>query len=173
MSQIQPIDLVAATVLGIAALRGVFLGLIREAFSIAALAAGVVAVRVWNEPTAAWLFDVTDGWISAAVAPWVAGALLAVTAIAVVGFAGSMTRKGARAAGLGWADRAAGAALGLAEGAIVAGVLLLVLAATIGRGHQILAGSRTLAALERIERVAGERQYHVRDVAAPAPAPRS
>ena len=55
MPGLQPLDVAVLAILLIAALRGTSLGLIREAFSILALAAAVVAVRVWNEPFAAWL----------------------------------------------------------------------------------------------------------------------
>ena len=50
-----PVDLLALCVLSIAVLRGLFLGLIREAFSLAAIGAACVAVRWFAEPAAAWL----------------------------------------------------------------------------------------------------------------------
>lgn len=168
MGELQPVDIVALAILGIACLRGLFLGLIREAFSIGALAAAVVVVRLFLDPVSAWLIDTTGGQIGETIAPWVAGALLAVGAIAGVGLVGRVLQKGARAVGLGWADRAGGAALGLAEGVIAAGVLLLVSSAVLGRSHEFLAGSRSLGALEQLEQIAAENDLDTTiDVAAP------
>jgi membrane protein required for colicin V production len=169
MSELQPIDLLAVAILGVAALRGLFLGLIREVFSIGALAAAVVAVRVWNEPFADWLIRASDHQLGGVTARWVAGALIAVGAIAGVGTFGKVMGQGARAVGLGWFDRAGGAALGVAEGAIATGALLLVIGSVLGRGHELLVSSRSLALLERFERVADVRSLVGPDVAAPPP----
>ena len=166
-ASVAPVDLVAAAILGIAGLRGLFLGLIREAFSIGALAAAVVAVRVFREPMGDWLVATSGGGISEGVAPWAASGALAVGAIAAVTVAGRVMRVGARVAGLRWADRAGGAALGLAEGAIAAGALVLVAGALLGRSHPVLADSRSVAALEQLERAA--QQAPRGDVAAPPP----
>lgn len=168
--EIRSVDLVVAAILGVAVLRGLFLGLIREAFSIGALAAACVAVRLWDAPVAGFLTRVTGGEVGETAAPWVAGALLAAGAIAAAALVGRVVHRGARAAGLGWADRAGGAALGFAEGALVAGVLLVVAIAALGRGHALLAGSRSLDALERVEQIAAERDPRTSDVAAPPPA---
>lgn len=168
MGEIRSVDLVVAAILGVAALRGLFLGLIREVFSLGALAAACVAVRLGVAPFGAWLERLTGDELGSA-APWVAGALLAAGAIAAVAFAGRLVARGARAAGLGWADRAGGAVLGTAEGALVAAVLLLVASTVLGRSHALLAGSRSLGALERVERLAAERAREPTDVAAPPP----
>ena len=167
--EIRFVDLLVAAILGIAVLRGLFLGLIREAFSIGALAAACLAVRLWDAPLAALLGRLTGGELGGTVAPWVAGAVLAAGAIAAAAVVGRLVHRGARAAGLGWADRAGGAALGLAEGSLVAAVLLVVAIAVLGRGHDLLAGSHSLDALERLERIAAERNARAGDVAAPPP----
>lgn len=166
--EVRSVDLVVAAILGVAVLRGLFLGLIREAFSIGALAAACVAVRVWDAPFAAFLARVTGGELGEAAAPWVAGAALGAGAIAAVALLGRLIHRGARAAGLGWADRVGGAALGLAEGTLVAAVLLVGAIAVLGRESDLLAGSRSLAALERLEHVAAQRDA-ASDVAAPPP----
>ncbi len=163
----QPIDLLAFAILLIAALRGMSLGLIREAFSIGALAAAVIAVRVWNEPVAEWLRSASGGAIPYGVVPWVAGALLAVAVIAGVGTFGRVMRQGARAVGLGWFDRLGGAAIGVAEGALAAGVLLFVIGGLLGRSHALLQNSRSFALLERAEQIADVRALLQPDVAAP------
>jgi membrane protein required for colicin V production len=169
VGEIASVDLAVAVILGIALLRGLFLGLVREAFSIAALAAACVVVRSYAEPAGDRLVDLSGGQIGPAVAPWLAGAVLGVASIAAVAIVGRMVQRGARAAGLGWADRAGGAVLGAAEGALVAGVLLLVAVGVLGRDHPLIAGSRSIAALEQLERYAGEGDLREIDVAAPPP----
>ena len=165
--ELEPLDVVVAAILGIAFLRGLFLGLVREAFSLGALAAAFVAVRLFRDPVAEWLVQATSGDLGETTAPWAAGALLAIGAIAAVAIAGRVVRRGVHAVGLGWADRAGGALLGAAEGALVAGILLAVGVALLGRGHPVIADSRSLAAYEELERIAGEPERPSRDVAAP------
>jgi membrane protein required for colicin V production len=165
MSGFQPIDIVVVAIVGIAAMRGLFLGLIREAFSIGALAGAVIAVRIWNEPFSDWLVDATRGRLGE-LAPWLSGALLAIGVIAAVGVFGRVMRHGARAVGLGWFDRAGGVALGIAEGALATGALLLVITSALGRHHTVIAGSRSLALMERFEELR-EGRARVPDVAAP------
>jgi len=168
MSGLELVDLVALGILGLAALRGLLRGLVREAFSIGGIAAAVIAVRVWNPSFAPWVARTSDGQIGDAVAPWIGGALLAVGAIVLVAVLGALARRGARAAGLGLVDRAGGAAVGLVEGALVAAVALTLLATLLGRDHAMLAGSRTLAMLERFEAArAGPGSEPALDVAAP------
>ena len=103
------------------------------------------------------------------LAPWLAGAALAIGTLAAGALLGRLLRRGARLAWLGMPDRIGGALLGAAEGVLVSAILLLALTALIGRNHQLVAGSRSLAALERLERVAAGVRPGV-DVAAPPPA---
>jgi len=160
-----PVDLLALSVLSIAVLRGLFLGLIREAFSLAAIGAACVAVRWFAAPAAAELDAATGGRVGELAAPWIAGAGVAIAAAAAVAITGRVLRRGARAVGLGLVDRAAGALLGAAEGSLVIAVLLLLGTTVLGRDHPIFENTRSLAALERIEVLAaGARDI---DVAAP------
>jgi membrane protein required for colicin V production len=167
VNELEPIDIVAFGIVGIAALRGLFLGLIREAFSIGALAAAVIAVRTWNEPLSEWIVDVSNGQLNRGLAPWVSGAVLAVSVIVAVGIFGRVMRQGARAVGLGSFDRLAGAALGVAEGALATGALLLVVTSALGRNHTVVANSQSLELMERFESFAGSRTRPAPDVAAP------
>ena len=160
------IDLVAFAILLLAALRGMSLGLIREACSIGALAAAVIAVRAWNEPFGHWLQRASLNSIPHNFVPWLAGALLALAVIAAVATFGAVMRQGVRAVGLSFFDRVAGAALGVAEGAIAAGVLLFVVGVVLGRDHTLLLGSRSFALLERAEQIARP-AVSTPDVAAP------
>jgi membrane protein required for colicin V production len=161
-----PIDLLAFAILLIAALRGLTLGLIREAFSIGALGAAVIAVRVWNEPFMRWLQNSSHGGLPADLAPWISGALLTTVVIASVAIFGRVMRQGARAVGLGWFDRIAGAALGAAEGALAAGLLLFAIGSALGPSHTLLAGSRSYALFERVRQSTA---LSATDVAAPPP----
>lgn len=149
-----PVDLLALCVLSIAVLRGLFLGLIRESFSLGAIAAACVAVRWFAAPAAVWLDATTDGRVGPLAAPWIAGTGVAVAAAAAVAITGRLLRTGARAVGLGMLDRAGGAVLGAAEGALIVAVLLELATTVLGRDHRVFEGTRSLAALERVENVA-------------------
>lgn len=126
----------------------------------------MIAVRVWNEPFGHWLQRASLNMIPHNFLPWLSGALLAVAVVAAVGTFGAVMRQGARAVGLGIFDRLGGAALGLAEGAIAAAIVLFVIGGVLGRDHSLLLGSRSFALLERAEQMA---QPRAPDVAAPPP----
>ena len=164
MQELRIVDLVVAGILAVAMFRGVWLGLIREAFSIGALGGAVVAVRLGSPALGGIIAERTD--VDALYAPWIAGVLITIATIAAVALVGRALRRGAHAAGLGWADRLGGAALGVVEGAVIAGVLLTLGIATLGRDAPMLEGTRSLAALNELERLAGDELPRV-DVAAP------
>jgi membrane protein required for colicin V production len=165
MPDVHPVDLVAAIIIGVASVRGLFNGMIREVFSVLALAAAVVAVRVWNEPFAEWIYPLVRGQINSTTVPWIAGAVIGVGVVVAVGIFGAVMSRGAKAVGLGWADRAGGVVLGFAEGALVVGILLAVIGGFLGRDSATLANSRSLALLEQAEAFAS------RGASAPPPAP--
>lgn len=166
MDLTNAIDGAVIAILILAAARGLARGVIREVFSIASLAAAVLAVRLFTDPFAAWLEAGTHGRIGAAAAPWLAGALLAVGSIAAVATAGRVLRRGARAAGLGFADRIAGGAVGAAEGALVVALLLLGTTWWVGADHPVLTASRSYRAFENLQALVSDR-VAVPDVAAP------
>jgi hypothetical protein len=85
------------------------------------------------------------------VAPWLIGVVFGVAVLAAVATFVHVMRQDARARALGTPDRLGGAVFGLAEGVIVAGLLVFVAGAWLGRGHGLLAASRSLALLERSE----------------------
>ena len=80
----ESVDIIVGTIIGIACLRGFFLGLIREAFSLASLGAAYMAVQAFVSPVAKWVGEIGDGRVSEALAPWVAGALLVLVTIGAV-----------------------------------------------------------------------------------------
>ena len=163
----EPLDIAAGAILALTLLRGLWLGMIREVFSLAALCAAYLAAVSFNLPLAVWLGAESAGKIGADVAPWVAGALLALGAITSVAIVGRLVQRGLRAAGLSWADRLGGSVLGLAEGAVAVGVLLAMTIAFAGRDHQLVAETRALATFERLEQFANRDGERLSDVAAP------
>jgi membrane protein required for colicin V production len=163
------VDLVALTILALAVARGVWIGLVREAFSLAALAAAILAVRAGAGPLGDWLVGHAPSALPPLAARIAAGIALALAALLAVGLIGRIVRRGARLAGLGFADRLGGAALGAAEGALVVALLLLVGAAALGRHHPALADSRALEILESAERLARAATPSLPDVASPPP----
>lgn len=153
MESITAVDMAALAVLALAILRGLWIGLIREVFSLAGLAAASVAVRFGTAPAADWLMVNLPVELSPLAARIATGVVIAVAIIVIVAIAGRMVRKGARWAGLGFVDRLGGGALGAAEGALVLVVLMLLGIAAVGRDHPALADSRALAAFESAERL--------------------
>jgi len=158
------LDATVGVILTLALLRGLWLGLIRESFSIAALGAAIVAVRRGRIPLAEWLVARTD--LDMAWAPWLTGLALAVVAMASVAILGRLLRRGVHAVGLGWADRAGGAALGALEGALVVALLLVGATALLGKDHRLLAGTRSVAVFEEFREYGSSRAPRP-DVAAP------
>ncbi len=161
------LDLVVLALLAVAVLRGLLLGLVRESFSLAALAAAVLAVRTFTEPAAASLVPFAGARLSPLALKVLAAAGVGGLALALVAIAGRVARRGVHAAGLGLADRIGGAGLGLAEGLLVAALILTGLAAVLGRDHPALTRSRSFGELVRVERAVGTPEETRRDVAAP------
>ena len=153
MEAISPVDLAALAILILAVLRGLFIGLIREVFSLGALAAACIAVRLGAVPAADWMLLNLPFEMGSLTARVVAGVVIAIAVVVLVAGVGRVLRRGVRWAGLGFADRLAGGVLGAAEGALVIVVLMLLGIALLGRDHPALADSQTLAAFESAERL--------------------
>jgi uncharacterized membrane protein required for colicin V production len=151
---LAPIDYVVLAIFALALLRGVIRGLLRETFSVASLGAACLAVLLFGAQGADWLLRVTDGRIGEIAAPWAAGALIALLAIGATTLTGRVLRRGAKAAGLGWFDRAGGAAIGAAEGLLLAGILLSGTEYVLGGAHPVLSESRSYQALGEFEQLA-------------------
>ena len=151
------LDGVVGTVLLAALAPGLYIGLIREGFSMAALAAAVIVTRATVGPVADWVVEATNGQIGALAAPWIAGSIIALATVTAVGFAGRVMRRGLQLAGLSWADRMGGAALGLAEGSLVAVIVVLTATWLVGREHPSVADSRSLAVYDQVQQVVLER----------------
>ncbi len=127
-----------------------------------------LAAILFVTPASEWLIGVSGGEVSGSLAPFVAGAGLVILTIACVTTIGRIVRRGVRAVGLGFVDRVSGAALGAAEGALVAALLMLLVGRAIGFDHPALASTRSVAALAQLQQIAGEGQTKP-DVASPPP----
>lgn len=150
-AQLPPgiVDLAAATILAAAVVRGLWIGLVREAFSLAALACAVFAVRRFAEPIAG---DIAASYqLDPLLATAMAGAGVAVAAILLVATVGFVIRRAIRASGLGLADRVGGAVLGACEGALFVALILFGIITVTGRNDPLIAGTRSLAAFEALE----------------------
>ena len=163
----SPVDVAALSVMGVALLRGVWIGMVREVFSVAALAGACITVRIFTGPFSSWILENALPGIGPLGAQLFAGSLLALGTVTFVGLLGRLFRRGLRAAGLGAADRLAGGVIGAAEGAFVVGIALFLAITLIGRDHPTLEASRTLETFSRVEYVARENAGKLPDVAAP------
>jgi len=164
--EIQPLDIAAAGIVGAAALRGLFIGLLREGFSLASVALAYLAVQLFTIPTAGWLELSSQGNIGPRIAPWIAGAGIAIGTVILVILVGRALQRTVHAAGLNWADRITGSFLGTAEGLLLAGILLVLGTEVLGRDHVAFRNTRSLALLEKVEQVTADSGIEI-DVAAP------
>lgn len=158
-------DFVIIAILGIATIRGLFRGMVREAVSVGALVGACFAVVYLSDRASEWVYYLTDGEVGSSIAPWVGGIAIVILTFLVATLLARMLRGGARAVGLGWVDHAGGAVLGVAEGVLVSAILVQVATSTLGPHHPFLSESMTIAAFEEIERVALTED--LLDVAAP------
>jgi membrane protein required for colicin V production len=150
-----PLDLAAAVLIGLLALRGLFRGAVREAFALGALVAAVIAVRTLDLPLTRALEPLLAAHFSPLAVRVLASALLVAGAIVVVSSAGSLLRRGLHAAGLGFADRLSGATLGAAEGALLAALGLFGASLLLGVEHPLLRESRSYIVFERVRDAVG------------------
>ncbi len=161
------LDGIVLALLLIAVGRGTYIGMIRESFSIAAIGSSCIALRYGNELAANWLTDSTGGQIGAGAAPWITGAIIMVGTIGLIGFAGRFIKRGAQAVGLGWADRLGGGALGLAEGMLLATLLVIGTSVALGRDHATIKRSHSVGAVDYLRQYVTDNADELPDVAAP------
>jgi membrane protein required for colicin V production len=140
------IDLFAIGVLALAVLRGLWIGVVREAFSIAALAAAILAFRALREPVAEEIAARTH-W-DPLIATAAGGGVVVIGALVFVTLVGAIVRRLVSSAGLSWVDRLGGAVLGGAEGVVVVGLALFGATELLGAKDPLLAGSRAVAIYE-------------------------
>lgn len=136
------IDVVALGVIGLAMLRGLLIGMVREVFSLAALAAAVLAFRALRAPVAEEIAARTQ-W-DPLVATAAGGGAVVVAALIFVTIVGAIVRRIVGAAGLTAVDRLGGAAIGAVEGVLVVGLGLFATTEVLGFKDPLLAGSRAV-----------------------------
>lgn len=136
------IDVVALVVLGLAVLRGLWIGVVREAFSLAGLAAAVFAFRALRAPVAEEIAMRTQ-W-DPLVAAAAAGGVVVIAALVFVTAVGAIVRRIVRGAGLSFVDRLGGAVVGLAEGTLLVGLALFGATELFGPKDPLLHGSRAV-----------------------------
>lgn len=165
----EPIDIIAVSLLALACLRGLFIGLTREVFSIAAVASATLAVRFLLEPAREIVLETVPIELPGALSSWVAGTLLVIVCLLGTTLLGRLIQRGVQAVGLGTADRLGGAALGLAEGGLVVALGVAMSLATVGSNHKLLEKSHTLAYYKKAQVMIQPRLERAIDVAAPPP----
>lgn len=168
------IDVAAALVLALAIGRGLWLGLVREAFSLAGLGAAAFAVWRFGDAANEALAARVGGALPGAAVHAIATAGLGLAVVLAAALVGRAVRRTVRFAGLGLADRIAGGCLGAAEGAIVVALVVGGVTFVLGRDHPWLASSNAVAAYERLREYAPAESTPAggaRDVASPAARP--
>lgn len=167
MAGLSTLDAAVLAVLGVAVVRGVVIGLIREGFSIAALGGALLAVRYGIGPLAGWIREASRGDLGETASTWIAGIAIGLGTVAVLGVAGRLLRRGARAVGLGWADRLGGGFVGAVEGALAAAVILVVATWAAGPGSPLIENARSVEVLEDVQTYLAEHREELPAVAAP------
>ena len=168
------IDAVVITILALGAARGLTIGLVREAFSLAGVAAAVFAVWRFADAAAAALAPHLGNALPPAAVHALAVAGLGFGTLLAVALIGRVVRRSVQLVGLGLLDRLAGGCLGALEGALVGALLLGGASFVLGPAHPWLAQSQAVAVFERARASFGSgggQPAPARDVAAPAPLP--
>ena len=152
------IDMIVMTIVVLAIARGVWIGLIREGLSLAAIGLCTIVTRLLVDPLATQLSSLTGGDVSGKAALWIAGVILVMATVLLCGVVARIMKRGAQFAGLGWADRLGGGALGLAEGSIVAVIIVMIGLWLVGPDHESMDDARAVELVEELQsaREAGE-----------------
>lgn len=149
-SSLPLLDWIALTLVALACVRGLWIGLIREGLSLATIGFATIATRLYVSPASEWLSARTAGELTGRTSLWIAGVLIVVGTIVVLAIVGRVLRRGAEAAGLGWADRIGGGALGVAEGAIVASILVVIALWIVGPDHASIRGAQSVEIVQKL-----------------------
>lgn len=144
------IDAAALALVVVAGVRGLWIGMIREAFSLAALASACIAIRMLTGPFADWLLATAPIELAPLAATIFAGFAIGLGTLLLVGRLGALLRRGVHGVGLGFADRLGGALLGGAEGALVVALGMIAVGSLIGTDHPSIRDTRTLATLDLV-----------------------
>lgn len=143
------LDAAVVAVMTIALVRGLWIGLVRELFSLGAIVAACIAVRLFAGQGGEWL--AARSGLADSVATAIAGVAIGIGALAVLATIGRYAKRGVDKAGLGSVDRLGGAVLGSAEGVIVAAVVLLLAIFAFGRADPLVSRSKSVEAFDTLE----------------------
>lgn len=122
----NPLDWFLMAVLLYSAVRAALRGFVRECFALGGLLAGFLLACWYYQPLARTLHGLLN---SPTMAQFIAFLLIVVAVMAAATLLGTLIHRTATTIGLGFLNRAAGAAFGLIRGAIMASAFLLALAA--------------------------------------------
>ena len=152
-TSIATVDLVLGIAVALFAIRGLFRGLVRELFSLAAVVVGWFVATRYHFPLAERL---PGGGGEGLAGNVIAFALLFLGAAFAVSFAGKAFHKLLSETPLGWINRLLGAACGLLIGTILVGLVLLVLTVYVPQSEPYFAGSRLYPRLTGVVLVLAE-----------------
>jgi len=167
MEDIWTLDGLVLGILTITIVRGIWIGLIREGFSIAALGGGLLAVRYGTPPAAEFIENLSRGDVGPTAAIWISGAAIGISVVLAIGAFGKLLRRGAHSVGLGLADRVAGGLVGAAEGALIAGVILVATTWLLESNDPIIEESKSIEVLEGLQEYVAEHEDELPAVASP------
>jgi len=115
-------DYAVLAVLGLSAVIGIWRGLLREVFALAAWIAATLVAMLFAGEVAAWL---PASFATPLVRAVIAVIVLFFAVLMAVSLGGVFASRLARAVGLSFADRTLGAVFGIARGALILVVLVL------------------------------------------------
>ncbi|MBN1826262.1 MAG: CvpA family protein [Candidatus Eisenbacteria bacterium] len=144
-------DLVIGAVLLVLFLRGLFRGLVKELFALAAILAGWLVATRYHLAVGSLVGVRSDG--EALLARAILFALVFLVTAVLVRLIGHAVHKVLSDSPLGWLNRLLGGAVGVAFGVILIGVILLVIVTYLPAGGRVLEGSSLVGPITRVTRV--------------------
>jgi len=133
-------DIAVIVIAIISILFGLWRGLVRIAFSVGAVAIGLIVARLFEPQVARWL-TATTSLVPRITGPAAYVVLFLVTAVAI-GVAGRLLTRLLAASDVNWINRAAGGCFGLVGGVLLASALYAMVALLAPVGSNPFAGSR-------------------------------
>jgi membrane protein required for colicin V production len=130
-------DIAVVVVTGILVVLGLLQGVIRILVGMAAIVVAFLLASRFHQPLADIWVDEPNAWLR--IGAYIAIFLGVMLAGGVVAF---LLRAIIKAAMLGWADRLAGAALGVVATALTMALLIMPLVAYVPKGESLLADSK-------------------------------
>lgn len=143
-------DIVALSVIGLTVALGLWKGLAVQVFGLAGLILGYILSVKYYLNAARLLPDISQG--TARIAGFLAIFIACILAAFIMG---RLLEKLLKFAGLGWANRLFGGALGLLKGTLIVSVIMVVLIAFLPSDSSMMKQSVTLPYLVSVTRLFG------------------